>query len=95
MIVCQRTRAMVLSLVLRSLGFSGLLLFSAPPSLGHAQITLDGSLGPRGALTGPHYTIADHMGQIRGSNLFHSFGQFNLSGGKAPPLRGRTRLAIS
>src|SRR5262249_45972869 len=43
-----------------------------------AQITLDGSLGPRGALPGPHYRIPAEVGQIRGPNLFHSFGEFNV-----------------
>src|SRR5215813_5279397 len=43
-----------------------------------AQITLDGSLGPKQALVGPNFTIDSTMGQIRGPNLFHSFGQFNI-----------------
>src|SRR5262249_15246117 len=43
-----------------------------------AQITLDGSLGPRGPLPGPHYRIPAEVGQIRGTNLFHSFGEFNV-----------------
>jgi filamentous hemagglutinin family protein len=60
---------------------------------GHAQITLDGSLGPRGALTGPHYTISDRMGQTRGSNLFHSFGQFNLSQGESAIFTGPNTIA--
>src|SRR5712691_2479390 len=51
------------------------LLSSAPL---HAQITLDGSLGPRQTLTGPYFKIGADLGQIRGHNLFHSFGQFNL-----------------
>ena len=66
---------------------SGLLL-SSLPTISQAQITLDGSLGPRGALHGPHYTIADSVGQIRGPNLFHSFGQFNLSQGESVTFTG-------
>ncbi|MCA1992271.1 MAG: filamentous hemagglutinin N-terminal domain-containing protein, partial [Coleofasciculus sp. S288] len=42
------------------------------------NITLDGSLGPAGTLTGPDYFIPQAVGQRVGSNLFHSFGQFNL-----------------
>ena len=72
---------------------SGFLLLSALPSLSHAQITLDGSLGPRGALNGPHYTISDRMGQIRGSNLFHSFGQFNLSRGESATFTGPNTIS--
>src|SRR5439155_4799153 len=58
-----------------------------------AQITLDGSLGPRGALKGPNYTISDDLGQIRGSNLFHSFGQFNLSRGESATFTGPNTIA--
>ncbi len=54
------------------------LLLSTLPALSQGQITLDGSLGPRGPLTGPNYRIDANVGQIRGSNLFHSFGQFNV-----------------
>ena len=59
----------------------GVLLFTlalALPARAAAQITLDGSLGPAGALAGPNYAIGAGLGQTRGSNLFHSFGQFNL-----------------
>src|SRR5262245_64959673 len=59
----------------------------------HAQITLDGSLGPRGALTGPHYAIPDSVGQSRGPNLFHSFGQFNLSRGESATFTGPNTIA--
>ena len=48
------------------------------PGRAAAQITLDGSLGPAGALGGPNYAIGAGLGQTRGANLFHSFGQFNL-----------------
>jgi filamentous hemagglutinin family protein len=65
--------------------FSGLLLLSSLPTISQAQITLDGSLGPRGALTGPNYVIPAALGQIRGPNLFHSFDQFNLR-----PFRGES-----
>jgi filamentous hemagglutinin family protein len=68
----------VLSNFRRLLWVSALLLGSLP-TLSQAQITLDGSLGPRGSLQGPHYTIPNTVGQMRGPNLFHSFGQFNLS----------------
>lgn len=44
-----------------------------------AQILHDGSLGPRILLTGPNYQINAGNGTVRGSNLFHSFAQFNLT----------------
>jgi hypothetical protein len=69
-------RTVLLSLR-RLLCLSGLLL-SMLPLRSQAQISLDGSLGPRGALTGPNYVIPAAVGQFRGPNLFHSFDQFNL-----------------
>jgi hypothetical protein len=49
------------------------------------SITLDGSLGSSGPIptrTTPNfdtiYDIRENLGQTRGSNLFHSFGRFNL-----------------
>ena len=47
------------------------------------NITLDGSLGPAGTLTGPNYVIPQAVGQTVGSNLFHSFGRFGLDTGEA------------
>jgi filamentous hemagglutinin family protein len=42
------------------------------------SITLDGTLGPAGLLTGPRYFIPQDVGQTVDSNLFHSFDQFGL-----------------
>jgi hypothetical protein len=47
-----------------------------------AQISLDGSLGQSGVLTGPTYTIPARLGQQHGGNLFHSFGAFNVHTGE-------------
>jgi filamentous hemagglutinin family protein len=93
MTVFQRMCSGLPSLALRYLCCSGFLLLSALPSLCQAQITLDGSLGPRGALNGPHYTISDSMGQIRGPNLFHSLGQFNLSRGESATFTGPNTIS--
>lgn len=54
----------------------------------HAQITLDGSLGPKGALTGPNYTIDADVGKQVGGNLFHSFGEFNVNTGESATFTG-------
>jgi filamentous hemagglutinin family protein len=70
-------RSYDLLLFLRFFLLGGLLLHSLL-IISHAQITLDGSLGRRGALKGPNYTIGAELGQISGPNLFHSFGQFNI-----------------
>jgi filamentous hemagglutinin family protein len=47
------------------------------------NITLDGSLGTAGTLTGPNYVIPQSVGQAAGNNLFHSFGKFNLNTNEA------------
>ncbi len=54
----------------------------------HAQITLDGSVGPHGALTGPNYTIGAEVGKQVGGNLFHSFGEFNVNTGESATFTG-------
>jgi len=48
-------------------------------SFSQGEITLDGILGERGSLVGPHYGISANMGRQEGKNLFHSFGQFTLN----------------
>jgi filamentous hemagglutinin family protein len=68
----------------RALLLSSGVLLSALLGMTEAQMTLDGSLGPQRTLTGPDYRIGAELGQTRGSNLFHSFGQFNVpTGGSA------------
>jgi filamentous hemagglutinin family protein len=72
---------------------SSLVLLQALLAASQAQITLDGSLGPRGPLTGPNYRIDANAGQIRGSNLFHSFGQFNVRPGERATFTGPNTVA--
>jgi filamentous hemagglutinin family protein len=83
----------LLSRLLHTLLVSISVLLSTLLGSSQAQITLDGSLGPRGSLRGPHYTIPDTVGQIRGSNLFHSFGHFNLSQGESATFTGSNTIA--
>jgi filamentous hemagglutinin family protein len=59
----------------------------------YAQITLDGSLGPRGLLTGPNFVIPAEFGQTRGGNLFHSFGQFNVLTGQSATFTGPNSIS--
>lgn len=55
-----------------------------PSAIAVAQnITIDGTLSPARTLTGPDYRIQQEDGRVVGSNLFHSFGRFNLSAGEA------------
>lgn len=48
-----------------------------------AGVTRDGTLGPAGPLAGPNYQIADTDGTRAGTNLFHSFSQFNIGTGES------------
>jgi filamentous hemagglutinin family protein len=45
----------------------------------HAEVVLDGSLGPTNALPGPQFDIRAKYGKLVGNNLFQSFQSFNLS----------------
>lgn len=56
--------------------------------LARAQVTLDGSVGPAGPLTGPNYVIGSELGQTLGDNLFQSFGQFNVHAGESATFTG-------
>jgi filamentous hemagglutinin family protein len=71
----------------RRLGLMGILAIGGASSwinCAFAQsITLDGSLGISGTLTGPNYVIEQSLGQTVGNNLFHSFGEFNLNSNEA------------
>jgi filamentous hemagglutinin family protein len=82
-----------LSGLTRLLTFSSVLWLVALLTVSHAQLTLDGSLGPRGPLPGPHYHIGAELGQIRGGNLFHSFGAFNVPTGGSATFTGPNTIA--
>ena len=79
--------------ILQRLLLSSVLVQSFPLAVSWAQITLDGSLGPGGALSGPNYRIDAELGQIHGSNLFHSFGQFNVQTGERATFAGPHTIA--
>ena len=66
------------------------LLLSAASA--RAAVTLDGTLGSAGPLTGPHYAIAQNVGQTRGNNLFHSFGQFSLTSAESATFSGSANI---
>ena len=57
-------------------------------STSNAGVTLDGSFGTSGALTGPNYTINSNVGKQVGGNLFHSFGSFNLNNTESATFTG-------
>ncbi len=53
-----------------------------------SEVTLDGSLGATSALRGPDFQITENMGTRAGSNLFHSFGRFNLNKSQSATFSG-------
>lgn len=57
-----------------------LLLFVVCPHGVHADVTLDGTLGPKITLQGPDFQIKSEHGTIVGNyNLFHSFDKFSIN----------------
>ncbi|MBW4449390.1 MAG: S-layer family protein [Spirirestis rafaelensis WJT71-NPBG6] len=57
-------------------------MFATASSVLAQSITIDGTLSPAQSLNGPNYTIPQSVGQRVESNLFHSFGIFNLNMGE-------------
>jgi filamentous hemagglutinin family protein len=57
-------------------------------ALTKAEVTLDGTLGSAGSLAGPNFVIPDTVGQTVGTNLFHSFGLFNINTGQSATFTG-------
>ncbi|MCP4693170.1 MAG: filamentous hemagglutinin N-terminal domain-containing protein, partial [Desulfobacterales bacterium] len=66
------------------------LLSMAAPVYGvdKGKIVLDGSLGPGGDLSGPHFDIKADYGRMAGDNLFHSFHEFSLVNEEIATFRG-------
>jgi filamentous hemagglutinin family protein len=52
------------------------------------QVTLDGTTGPAATLAGPNYTVGADVGQLRGPNLFHSFGRLDVGAGESLTFTG-------
>ena len=66
--------------------FYGLLTFQ---SFSHAEVNLDGTLGPQIALEGPDFQIKAEYGKIVNNyNLFHSFEKFNIDTGQSATFTG-------
>ena len=62
-------------------------------SLAIAEVITDGSLGPGKSLNGPHFDISHELGSIKGSNLFHSFSEFNLANGESATFSGPAAIS--
>jgi len=70
-----------------------LLLITVQPVC--AAVTLDGSMGRSGAVTGPNYAITPDLGKQVGINLFHSFSNFNLIKGDVATFSGTPNVTTS
>ena len=69
--------------------WSVVLLIAAWSGSAASEVTLDGSLGgARGSLPGPDFEIGADFGRQVGSNLFHSFGAFNLNASESATFSG-------
>ncbi|MGK5094231.1 filamentous hemagglutinin N-terminal domain-containing protein [Deltaproteobacteria bacterium TL4] len=66
----------------------GIAVFAIPASWTSAEVILDGTMGVQGALNGPDYQITSEQGKQSGSNLFHSFSQFNLTKSESATFSG-------
>lgn len=70
-------RSFAFSTALMSLLF----MFWLSATSARAEVTLDGTMGVAGSISGPGYLIPDTVGSRAGANLFHSFGTFNIETG--------------
>ncbi len=59
-----------------------------PANSAFGAVVTDGSLGAQATLNGPDYDVTEDLGQIRGSNLFHSFLEFGLNSGESATFSG-------
>ena len=59
---------------------------------GLAEITTDGTVGPAAQLSGPQFQIGQELGSLRGNNLFHSFGRFNLNSSERATFTGNSHI---
>ncbi|KOR30819.1 hypothetical protein TI04_03970 [Achromatium sp. WMS2] len=60
--------------------------------LGAGNIATDGTMGPAQNLTGPNYAIPQALGHTVGSNLFHSFSNFDLAAGDVATFTGASNI---
>ena len=77
--------------------FIGVLILLQGVAVSIAEVITDGSLGPAKELTGPDFEITADLGLIKedakGSNLFHSFSEFNLTSSESATFSGPASIA--
>ncbi|MEO5357372.1 MAG: filamentous hemagglutinin N-terminal domain-containing protein [Nitrospirae bacterium YQR-1] len=62
------------------------------PDISLAGISTDGTMGQSSTLTGPNYTISSSLGTTVGTNLFHSFTEFNIYTGESAAFTGSSSI---
>src|SRR4051812_47921301 len=62
--------------------------FAAAKRCPAGHVTLDGTLGPSGAVAGPTYRLTPQLGKQSGPNLFFSFRDFSLDRGDVAEFSG-------
>ena len=80
-----------MSIKIKTAALLQLLLITTQPV--QAGVTLDGTLGRSGAVTGPNYAITSDLGKQAGSNLFHSFSRFDLVKGDIATFSGPASIS--
>jgi filamentous hemagglutinin family protein len=84
---------MATGLTNRSIAAPAILVFGLFCSAtGHAQISTDGTVGPRVELGGPEIGIGAELGRQAGRNLFHSFERFSLATGERATFSGPDQI---
>ncbi|MEE9425082.1 MAG: filamentous hemagglutinin N-terminal domain-containing protein [Methylococcales bacterium] len=68
------------------------LLILANWSTSWSEVTLDGTQGSSGTLDGPNFQITEDLGRRAGSNLYHSFGSFNLNRAESATFSGSSGI---
>lgn len=65
------------------------------PAVAGAQVVLDGTLGPASTRVGPNYIVPMSVGRLVGTNLFHSFAQFNVNQGESLTFTAPSDVTVS
>ncbi|MEE9424480.1 MAG: filamentous hemagglutinin N-terminal domain-containing protein, partial [Methylococcales bacterium] len=68
------------------------LLILSNVSTSWSEVTMDGTLGVSGTLDGPNFQITENLGHRAGSNLYHSFGSFNLNRAESATFSGSSGI---
>jgi filamentous hemagglutinin family protein len=68
---------------------------AVPATSARAQVVLDGTLGPSGPRIGPNYIVPMSVGRLVGTNLFHSFAQFNVNQGESVTFTAPSAATVS